>query len=292
MEPAGPYLHRPGAPLCAHIDYIGYWRHDGDVPHRSTALPRGAVTVVLELSGRDEVPFAPVGSAPVQTPSAFVTGAGTTAYVTRVDPGQTVMTVHFRPAGARSFLGFPLGELQDRCIGIDDVWGTQGRVLRERLIETPSAAARLGLLERFLLDCMQRRDHPLGALLPHLEAKPSMTVAEAAALMGVSPKRLTTMFNSEVGLSPKTYLRLRRLQAALRRLDDGMQLGAEIAADLGYFDQAHFVRDFRSFAAITPSQYPRRRSSLPSHLELLTEGANVQAGAARRLRRSRDADQT
>ncbi len=126
MEPAGPYLHRPGAPLCAHIDYIGYWRHDGDVPHRSTALPRGAVTVVLELSGRDEVPFAPVGSAPVQTPSAFVTGAGTTSYVTRVDPGQTVMTVHFRPAGARSFLGFPLGELQDRCIGIDDVWGHAG----------------------------------------------------------------------------------------------------------------------------------------------------------------------
>ncbi len=84
------------------------------------------MTVVLELSGRDKVPFAPVGSAPVQTPSAFVTGAGTTSYVTRVDPGQTVMTVHFRPAGARSFLGIPLSELQDRCIGIDDVWGHAG----------------------------------------------------------------------------------------------------------------------------------------------------------------------
>ncbi|WP_396927806.1 helix-turn-helix domain-containing protein [Mycolicibacterium sp.] len=270
MEPAGPYLHRPGAPLCEYIDYIGYWRHVGDVPHRSTALPRGAVTVVLDLSGRDEVEFAPVGSAAVQIPSAFVTGAGTTSYVTRIDPGQTVMTVHFRPAGARSFLGIPLGELQDRCIGIDDVWGPPGRILRERLIETASSTARLELLERFLLDCMKPRDHQLAALLPHLEATPSITVAEAAALMEVSPKRLTTMFNSEVGLAPKTYLRLRRLQAALRRLDDGEQLGAQIAADLGYFDQAHFVRDFRSFAAITPTQYPRRRSSLPSHLDLVT----------------------
>ena len=63
---------------------------------------------------------------------------------------------------------------------------------------------------------------------------------------------------------------MRRLQAALRRLDAGEHRNAEIAADLGYFDQAHFVRDFRGFTAITPSQYPRRRSSLPSHLDLAT----------------------
>ena len=61
---------------------------------------------------------------------------------------------------------------------------------------------------------------------------------------------------------------MRRLQAALRRLDTGRPRGATIAADLGYFDQAHFVREFRSFTAMTPTQYAHRRSWLPSHVEL------------------------
>lgn len=103
VQPAGPALYRPGPPLCDYIDYIGYWQHGGDVPHRSTALPRGAVTIVIELGERDLVDFAAVGAPPGQVPAAFITGAGTTSYVTQIEPGQTVMTVHFRPGGrARS----------------------------------------------------------------------------------------------------------------------------------------------------------------------------------------------
>ena len=269
VQPAGPALYRPGPPLCDYIDYIGYWQH-GDVPHRSTALPRGAVTIVIELGERDLVDFAAVGAPPGQVPAAFITGAGTTSFVTQIEPGQTVMTVHFRPGGARPFLGIPLGELQDRCVGIEDIWGTAARTLREGLTGTSPAADRITLLEGFLLGCIRVHDDPLRGLLPLLDAEPSITVSEVAALTELSPKRLASLFSSQVGLGPKPYLRVRRLQAALRHLDVGTQRGAQIAADLGYCDQAHFVRDFRALTAITPSQYPSRRSSLPSHLDLVT----------------------
>jgi AraC-like DNA-binding protein len=265
-EPAGPFLHHPGLPLAQHISYIGYWEHGGGAPHRSTALPRGAVTLVIDLSGRERVEFAAVGATPRQVPSAIVTGAGTTSYVTRIDPGQTVMTVHFRPAGARAFLGLPLSDLQDQCIGVDDIWAASSRRLRERLTEETSAAGRVALLERFLLDRMQIRDNDIYELLAYLDNDPSITVAEVGGLTGLSPKRLAALFGAEVGLRPKAYLRVRRLQAALHRLSAGTRSGADIAADLGYVDQAHFVRDFRSFTSITPSQYPRRRANLPSHL--------------------------
>jgi AraC-like DNA-binding protein len=276
-EPAGPFLHHPGPPLAQHIGYIGYWQHGGGLPHRSTALPRGAVTLVIDLSGREQVEFAVVGAAPQQVPSAIVTGAGTTSYVTRIDPGQTVMTVHFRPAGARAFLGIPLSDLQDQCVGIDDVWGGQARALRDHLSEETSAAGRVALLERFLLDRMDIRDNDIYGLLAHLDTNPSITVAEVGALTGLSPKRLAALFGAEVGQQPKAYLRVRRLQAALHRLSAGTRSGADIAAELGYVDQAHFVRDFRSFTSITPSQYPRRRANLPSHLmaEMYKPGATA-----------------
>ena len=81
-----------------------------------------------------------------------------------------------------------------------------------------------------------------------------MRVSDAHELTGLSSKRLTAVFHAEVGLAPKAYLRVRRLQAALRQLDTGRALGAAIAADLGYFDQAQFVREFRAFTAMTPTQ--------------------------------------
>jgi AraC-like DNA-binding protein len=203
--------------------------------------------------------FGAVGATPIQVPSAIVTGAGTTSYVTRIDPGQTVMTVHFRPAGARAFFGMPLSELQDRCVGIDDIWGGQVRSLSAQLTETTSTAGRLAVLERFLLDRMEIHDGRIHELLARLDTDPSTTVAEVCALTGLAPKRLTALFGSQVGLTPKAYLRVRRLQSALLRLEAGTHSGADIAANLGYFDQAHFVRDFRSFTAITPSQTVRCR---------------------------------
>jgi AraC-like DNA-binding protein len=183
-----------------------------------------------------------------------------------------VLTIHFRPAGALPFTGIPLGELENSCIGLADLWGHRGTALHERLIATRTAAQRVALVESFLLSHMQSHhlepNRNVLAVLGAIEDDPSLRVSYARELAGLSPKRLTAAFRAEVGLAPKAYQRVRRLQAALRHLDTGRLRGAAIAADLGYFDQAHFVREFRSFTAMTPSEYARRRSWLPSHVEL------------------------
>jgi AraC-like DNA-binding protein len=99
-----------------------------------------------------------------------------------------------------------------------------------------------------------------------------MRVSEANQMTGLSPRKLAEAFRAEVGLAPKAYQRVRRLQAALRQLDRGPASGATIAADVGYFDQAHLVREFRSFTAMTPTQYVTRRSWLHGHVELAAAG--------------------
>jgi AraC-like DNA-binding protein len=172
---------------------------------------------------------------------------------------------------AQPFVGCPLGELENTCVSLTDLWGPSAESLLDELTETCQARQRVALLESFLADRMQLRqgsaDSDVSSVIVAAEQNPSMRVSEAHDLTGLSAKRFTALFRSRVGLSPKAYIRARRLQAALRALDTAVP-GATIAADLGYFDQAHFVREFQAFAAITPTQYAQRRSSIPGHVEI------------------------
>ncbi|WP_110803434.1 helix-turn-helix domain-containing protein [Mycolicibacterium setense] len=262
-----PVLLRPSARLAAHVQFFGYWHNTQAMTHRSRALPRGAATVIIDLDGREQVDFyAADATSRLDVGAAFIAGAGTTSYVTQIDPSQTVLTIHFRPGGASAFLPAPLHELEDSCVDLEGIWGQDGSVLRARLVDASSMRERVAAVESFLLARMRSRDPAVTAVLQAAERHPSLRVAEACALTGLSARRLIASFRSEVGLTPKTYLRVRRFQAAMRLLDAGGVRGAQIAADLGYFDQAHFVREFRSFTAMTPTQYSRRRTWLPSHV--------------------------
>ncbi|MEE6166355.1 MULTISPECIES: helix-turn-helix domain-containing protein [unclassified Mycolicibacterium] len=263
---SGPQLFRPSAALASHVDFFGCWDRHGGPTHRSRALPRGAATVIIDLSPRQHVDFyAADGTTRLDVPPAFIAGAGSVSYVTQIDTAQTVLTVHFRPGVA---FAPELSELENSCLGLADVWGTAGAELHDRLLDAAGVPTRIALVEEFLLPRIRPRHAEVSAVLAAAERDPSMRVAQAVALTGLSPKRLIGLFRTEVGLTPKAYLRVRRLQASLRLLDGGGARGSDVAATLGFFDQAHFAREFRAFTAMTPTQYAHRRMWLPSHVGL------------------------
>ncbi len=264
-----PTLYRPPPPLADYIDCFGHWRHRGS-SYRSRALPRGAVTIVFDVGQRQRLDFYTAdGRTRLTVPPAVVTGPHRASYITDIAADEPAIAVHFRPGGAFPFLGVPLGDVEDLAVGLEDIWGDGGREVHERLIAAQSVAARFGILERFLLSRARlavRRDSGVAVALAAIEANPSVQMAEVRSLAGLSTKRMIALFRAEVGLAPKTYARVRRLQAALRHLGSATAGGARVAADAGYFDQAHFVREFRSFTAMTPTQYGRQRLVLPSHV--------------------------
>lgn len=266
--PGAPLLYRPGPPLDAYVEYFGYWRSGAD-PVLDRALPRGAATLIVGLSAARQLGlYAADGTTPLDVGTAFLSGPHVTSYVSDIAPGTAVLAVHFRPGGAYPFCGVPLHELADANIGMDDIWGADGRRLHDRLLEAPSAHLRFTLLETFLLERARFEvlRHPGVALaMAAIEERTELRVADAGRIAGLSPKRLIASFRTEIGLTPKAYARIRRFQAALRALRADTR-GAEIAAATGYFDQAHFVREFRSFTALTPSQYLRSPIRLPSHV--------------------------
>ena len=264
-------IYRPAFPLADYTEIIGHWC--AHVGYRSRALPRGAVTVIIDVGERQRLDFyAADGHTKVRVPSAFITGSHTASYVSDIAADEPVMAVHFRPGGAYPFFGIPLSDLENTHVGLDQVWGRDGRELHERLIEAPSTTDRFSILEKFLLSrpWSSVYRHPgVTAAMAAIEDNPSIRMADIRELVGMSTKPLIALFRAEVGLSPKAYARVRRLQAALRLLNAGSAGGARIAADVGYFDQAHFVREFRSFTGMTPTQYTEQRIVLPSHVPVV-----------------------
>jgi AraC-like DNA-binding protein len=264
-----PRIYHPVSALADYTEIIGHWH--AHVGYRSRALPRGAITLIIDVGRRQQLDFyAADGRTRLSVPPAFLTGSHTVSYVSEMAADEPAMAVHFRPGGAFPFLGIPLSDLENAYVGLDQIWGRAGIELHERLIDAPTMAARFSTLENFLLSrpWSSARRHPsVAAAVDAIEANPSIQMVDLRDLVGMTTKRLIALFRAEIGLSPKAYARIRRLQAALRLL--GSMSGAQVAAEVGYFDQAHFVREFRSFTGMTPTQYTEQRLVLPSHVPVM-----------------------
>jgi AraC-like DNA-binding protein len=178
-----------------------------------------------------------------------------------------------RPLLARGYAGFtllglPIDQLSGQIVDLVDVLGPAGRRLGDQLRETPSWRRRFALLDEFLLDRLERGPRPspeVGWAWERLLATGgAVPIGRIAREVGWSHKHLIARFSQQVGLRPKTAARLVRLNRVWRRLDEHRPLDwGQVAADAGYADQAHLIRDFHQFTGTTPTQFQAR--TLPSH---------------------------
>src|SRR5262249_32612585 len=156
-------------------------------------------------------------------------------------------------------------------VPLDALWGAWAEELRECLLAARSAEARIQLMEEALL--LRARwplaPHPAVAYALAEFRRRERSVAEVTEQIGLSSRRFIELFRGEVGLTPKLYSRIQRFQAAIRRIRCGREFDwAELALDCGYFDQAHFIHDFRAFSGIVPSVYAREDLRHGNHVPI------------------------
>lgn len=171
--------------------------------------------------------------------------------------GACCIQVNFTPLGARQFFGLPMSELRDRMIGLDDALGFDGIALREQLGEASDWDTRFDVAESFIT----RRLAEANALSPEIAwayrtvvASGGRTrIAALAGEIGWSRKHLAAKFTDAIGIGPKTLSRIVRFNRALSQSKRQGDDWAGIAADCGYADQAHLVREFRQLAGETPT---------------------------------------
>jgi AraC-like DNA-binding protein len=199
---------------------------------------------------------------------SFATGAFDRFALVGSTGAYTCVQINFTVLGARLFLQRPLGDLFNREAGLDVVLGRDADELEQRLFDAPSWAARFDILDRVILDRLRVGPRVPDAVeyawraLVHTRGQAS--IGRIAYGCGASHKHLITQFTEQFGLTPKAMARVLRFGRAAELLKTSPRGRlADIAQTCGYYDQAHFTRDFRAFAGVTPtellaSQLPNR----------------------------------
>ena len=264
------YVSRlPRPPLDALIDDLYFL--EGAPPYARLTLPPMPSAVLIVNLG---APFRVRAGADVEA-AEYADGVVITTLTRALEFGYPPTTrsvgVHFKPWGLAPFLPMPAAELRDRPLTVEEVWGRPTSAeLRDRLATAAAPHEMLTVLEEQL---MRRVCETAGlGLVRHTSSviaasTGAVAIGDLSVAAGVSSTHLAQRFKEVVGFTPKRLARTYRFAAAVRAIDPAGPVDwLELAGRAGYYDQAHFVHDFRAFTGLPPTRYlDVRRRFLREH---------------------------
>lgn len=179
----------------------------------------------------------------------------------------SMMVISFKKGMSYPFYPFPVNEVTDHVLDSDLIWGYEFALVREQMLETGDIDRRFALMEKFLLDKFASRlvvDECVSFAVGEMSRNPDrLNIARMNAKIGYSQKHFISMFKRRVGLTPKTYLKIMRFQKAISTIESAPERSIDWAAmsyDCGFYDQSHFINDFRVFSGFTPEEYLTKKS--------------------------------
>jgi AraC-like DNA-binding protein len=237
---------RPGQDLAELVEHYWTVRWDlrGREPHTQHTLPHPSVHLVAE---RDR---------------SGVMGVLTGRFTRELEGEGRAFGIKFRPAGFHPFLGAPVSNLTDRRAPVAEVFGPAGDDLVAALLAAPGDPELAATAEAFLRDRLPDPDPSVALVnrvVDQVMADRDITqVKHLTDRTGIGTRRLQRLFATYTGVTPKWVIQRSRLHEAVERLDhdNHLDLGF-LARDLGYFDQAHFTRDFRATVGHPPTSYAK-----------------------------------
>jgi AraC-like DNA-binding protein len=266
---APPRLSR----LAPYVSSIGYY--ESALPAgRDRVLPGGSTGLRVNLHEDEFRTYHGPGATAVRrAPGAVLTGAEDRAVVIDTADQRRGLSVAFTPGGAAAFFGLPLGEVTGQLVGLAELWGRDGAVLRDRLLEAADPRHQTVVLEKVLATRLRHSPGPPGhgRAMRHAAAElgRGRQVRDVAGELGLSPRTFTRRFRTYVGLTPKRFARIQRLQRLLTAVEPAGPVDwAGLAATHGFCDQAHLIDDFRELTGVTPGAYRPRSAAERNHLPL------------------------
>jgi AraC-like DNA-binding protein len=250
VDPAGAArrirlaTYPPSLPLQPFVDYFWLveWDMTGRAPEMQRVLPYPNAHLVFDQS------------------RTAIHGVVRGAFDRKVEGAGRVLGVRFKPGALRPFIGFPLSRLADRTMPVDDILKTPGAQAEQHVLSQKDDASMVAAAQALLMAALPAPD-PRAATAERAVAAAAATrgpinVAALCEQVGIEERALQRLFSNYVGVSPKWVIQRFRLQEATWRLAaQGPVDLADLACELGFFDQAHFTRHFTALVGQSPMEY-------------------------------------
>jgi len=237
-----------------------YWTLESpkeETPEKQTIVPDGCMEMIFHYG---DLYKQYTDNRSIVQPRCFVIGQLTQPL--EIEPtGETgIFSVRFHPEGFLPFATVPIKEMENKAVTLEKLFGKDGQEIEQKLLNTISTSERINLIETFLLSRLadtETIDRIIKSTVETiLTANGQLSVDELSRQTNINRRQLERKFSSIIGLSPKQLSKTIRLQATLKMLLNKKFTSLTALAYEGeYYDQAHFIKDFREFTGMTPKEF-------------------------------------
>jgi AraC-like DNA-binding protein len=246
----------PTGPLARYVESV--WHARGQIPYaRERIAPTGSTVAGIVLGP-------PIRQTPADGPAflataGFLIGPHDRPLVNEPTGRTDCVGVVTTPVGCRAVLGTDPAPLRGRVVDLGTAWRAAPALRAELLAGSDDPASMLDRSQAVLLSGLDETDPGLqrcATAVAALESEPARSIAELADELGISHGHLDREFTRVVGLSPRTLARVLRVRRLLEQIDIQERVTwTRLAADLGWYDQAHLIRDVTRHTGVPPSAY-------------------------------------
>ncbi|MCH9680310.1 MAG: helix-turn-helix domain-containing protein [Deltaproteobacteria bacterium] len=233
-----------------------------DAEHRHERIvPDGSINLVIELDGRPRNVCDNDTKAPRQRcEGSWLSGLHTAPITIETVPQTRLLAVRMSPGQAAPIVGRTVEGLADRVTPGAEIFGDAIATLRQRLVDADDPDAALAIATAWLTDRFDSSLRPppwlTGAIAALVETPDVNTLAEVLSASGHSQRHFIRVFRAHVGVRPKQFQRILRFQAVINKVHEQQQVQwAQVAAECGYSDQSHLIRDFAHFSGYRPQRF-------------------------------------
>ncbi|MBI3218731.1 MAG: helix-turn-helix transcriptional regulator [Bacteroidetes bacterium] len=257
----------PSDNLKPYVKCYYTFESERDTAFEDTVFPSGLMEIIFNLGSGTWETY--VNHAYRETPPIELWGQIIKPLAIRSKGKHTMFGIKFFSHTPACFLREELAQFNNRVVNLSDLLGNPINRLHAQLLETPDTNKRINLIENFLVKRLAVTEEKNGKvakvanILSSIKRKADdHTMGDIAFQHGITPRYLHKLINQYTGLSPKSLNKISRFQQSLKLITQNTQPLTSIAYDCGYFDQSHFIRDFKSFTSVTPTAYLENSFSL------------------------------